>query len=40
MLTAPATAILNKMSISKKMWLISIVFLIPLVIVQVLLLNQ
>ncbi len=40
MLTAPAIAILNKMSISKKMWLISIVFLIPLVIVQVLLLNQ
>jgi len=40
MLTTPATAILNKMSISKKMWLISIVFLIPLVIVQVLLLNQ
>jgi len=40
MLTAPATAIMNKMSVSKKMWLISIAFLIPLIIIQTLFLNQ
>jgi hypothetical protein len=34
MLTAPATAIMNQVSTSKKMLIISIAFLIPLVIIQ------
>jgi len=40
MLTAPATALMNQMSISKKMLFISIAFLIPLVIIQGLSINQ
>jgi methyl-accepting chemotaxis protein len=40
MLTAPATAIMNQVSISKKMLIISIAFLIPLVIIQGLFVTQ
>lgn len=40
MLTAPATAVMNQVSMSKKMLIISIAFLIPLVIIQGLFVNQ
>ena len=40
MLTAPATAIMNQVSMSKKMLIISIAFLIPLVTAQGLFFNQ
>ena len=40
MLTAPATALMNQLSCSKKMLLISIAFIIPLVITMYLLVNQ
>jgi len=40
MLTAPATALMNQLSCSKKMLLISIAFIIPLVITLFLLISQ